>query len=69
MLNYWKNFERYHNFIKDEWNNLNVEGWKVYVLKEKLKMIKGKLKEWHKSHTQNLDEKSKLKKKNSKSLI
>jgi hypothetical protein len=28
-----------------------VEGWGMFALKEKLKMIKVQLKEWHKRHT------------------
>ncbi|PNX60486.1 cysteine-rich receptor-like protein kinase, partial [Trifolium pratense] len=31
-----------------------VDGWGGYVLKEKFKLIKGALKEWHKTHVQNL---------------
>jgi len=31
-----------------------VEGWGGYVLKEKLKLIKASLKDWHQTHTQNL---------------
>jgi hypothetical protein len=31
-----------------------VDGWGGFVLKEKLKMMKGALKEWHVAHTQNL---------------
>ncbi|PNX78659.1 cysteine-rich receptor-like protein kinase, partial [Trifolium pratense] len=44
MLKYWKDIPSY---------NL-IDGWGGYVLKEKLKMIKEGLKEWHKAHTQNL---------------
>jgi len=29
-----------------------VNGWGSYVLKEKLKLITGSLKIWHKNHTQ-----------------
>lgn len=35
--------------------NADIDGYGMYVLKEKLKMIKYKLKEWHKTHTQNLE--------------
>ena len=31
-----------------------MEGWGGYVLKEKFKLIKRALKEWHISHSQNL---------------
>ncbi|XP_058778478.1 uncharacterized protein LOC131652588 [Vicia villosa] len=59
MLNCWRKVEGYHDFVKEHWQGMNVEGWSMFVLKEKLKMIKGKLKEWHKSHTQNLEGKIK----------
>jgi hypothetical protein len=59
MLNCWKNIEGYHMFVKDQWRELKVEGWGMYVLKEKLKLIKEKLKGWHKEHTQNLEGKIK----------
>ncbi|XP_058746287.1 uncharacterized protein LOC131619177 [Vicia villosa] len=42
---------------------MKVDGWGMYVLKEKLKLIKGKLKDWHKQHTQNLEGKIKSAKK------
>jgi hypothetical protein len=31
-----------------------VNGWGGYVLKEKFKLLKAELKEWHKKHTSNL---------------
>ncbi|MCI31203.1 endonuclease/exonuclease/phosphatase family protein, partial [Trifolium medium] len=36
------------------WKSFHVDGWGGYVLKEKFKMIKGALKEWHTTHAQNL---------------
>jgi len=33
----------------------HIEGWGGFVLKEKLKMIKGSLNTWHQNHTQNLE--------------
>ncbi|GAU51140.1 hypothetical protein TSUD_411890 [Trifolium subterraneum] len=54
MLKCWKDIPGYNMFVKDKWNSLQVDGWGGYVLKEKLKRIKMELKDWHKSHTQNL---------------
>jgi hypothetical protein len=54
MLKCWKDIEGYHQFVKEQWRDIKVEGWGMFVLKEKLKRIKEKLKGWHKSHTQNL---------------
>ncbi|CAJ2657018.1 unnamed protein product [Trifolium pratense] len=54
MLKCWKDVPGYHSFVKERWNSLQVDGWGGYVLKEKLKLIKAGLKEWHRAHTQNL---------------
>jgi exonuclease III len=35
MLNCWKDIDGYHNFVKEQWRELSVEGWGMYVLKEK----------------------------------
>lgn len=45
----------YEDFVKKEWLGLKVDGWKGFVLKEKLKGIKNKLKVWNKDHFGNLD--------------
>ncbi|WJX34558.1 hypothetical protein P8452_22662 [Trifolium repens] len=44
------------------WKSLRVDGWGGYVLKEKLKLIKVALKDWHKFHTQNLPSRIEAKK-------
>jgi len=54
MLKCWESFPGYHTFVRDRWNSLQVEGWGGYVLKEKLKLIKLALREWHQNHSQNL---------------
>ncbi|MCI38654.1 cysteine-rich receptor-like protein kinase, partial [Trifolium medium] len=54
MLKCWKDVPGYNLFVKNKWNSFQVDGWGGYVLKEKFKMIKSALKEWHMSHTQNL---------------
>jgi hypothetical protein len=41
--------------VNEKWRSYNIEGWGAYVLKEKLKLIKGSLKEWHQRHSQNLE--------------
>lgn len=33
MLNCWKELDGYHNFIREHWKNMKVEGWGMYVLK------------------------------------
>ncbi|GAU45885.1 hypothetical protein TSUD_401090, partial [Trifolium subterraneum] len=54
MLKCWKDIPGYDLFVKEKWNSLHVDGWGGFVLKEKLKLIKVALKEWHLSHAQNL---------------
>jgi hypothetical protein len=34
--------------VEEFWSSLHVEGWMSYVLKEKLKLLKGAIKEWNK---------------------
>lgn len=54
MLKCWENFQGYQSFVCEKWNYIQVEGWGGYVLKEKLKLIKFALKEWHQRHSKNL---------------
>jgi len=54
MLKYWENFMGYNNFVREKWDSFRVEDWGGYVLKEKFKLIKLALKEWHQQHSQNL---------------
>ena len=54
MLKCWENFTGYNNFVREKWDSFRVEGWGGYVLKEKFKLIKLTLKEWHQQHPQNL---------------
>ncbi|GAU36101.1 hypothetical protein TSUD_277120 [Trifolium subterraneum] len=54
MLKCWRDVSCYKGFVKDKWNSFQVDGWGGFVLKEKLRMIKTALKDWHTAHTQNL---------------
>ncbi|MCI00330.1 endonuclease/exonuclease/phosphatase family protein [Trifolium medium] len=54
MLKCWKDIPGYKLFVRDKWNSFQVDGWVGFVLKEKFKMIKVALKDWHMAHTQNL---------------
>jgi hypothetical protein len=49
-------------FVRDKWNSLRVDGWGGYVLKEKLKLIKAALKDWHKAHAHNFPSRIEAKK-------
>jgi len=55
MLKCWDDIPEYKDFVKEKLWSYHIEGCGGYVPKEKLKFIKGSLKEWHQSHTQNLE--------------
>jgi len=55
MLKCWSNFPGYDDFVRHKWRSFNISGWGRYVLKQKLKLMKVSLKEWHLNHSQNLD--------------
>ena len=48
VLNCWFLHEGFAKFVEDEWGKINVDGWGAFVLKEKWKRIKEKMKEWNK---------------------
>ena len=54
MLKCWENIPGYSNYVREKWFSFHVDGWGGYVLKEKLKMIKLALREWHQTQAQNL---------------
>ena len=54
MLKCWQDLPGYQQFVKNKWSSFNIEGWGGFVLREKLKLIKGALKEWHLEHAKNI---------------
>jgi len=54
MLKCWETLPGYNNFVRNRWQSFQLEGWGGYILKEKLKLLKLALKEWHQTHLQNL---------------
>jgi hypothetical protein len=54
MLKCWRDVPGYSLFVREKWASLTVDGWGGFVLKEKLKALKGALKEWHIAHAHNL---------------
>lgn len=54
LLKCWTDIPGYKQFVSTKWKSFQVDGWGGYVLKEKFKLIKVALKEWHVNHTQNL---------------
>ena len=57
MLKCWEDDPGYADFVRDKWSSFHLEGWGGFVLKQKLKMIKQYLKEWHHQHSKNLERK------------
>jgi len=55
ILKCWADVPGYADFIREKWSSFEVNGWGAYVLKEKLRLIKGSLKEWHHQHTHNME--------------
>jgi len=54
MLKCWQDAPGYKKFVIEKWQSFEVEGWSGYVLREKLRLIKLALKEWHSVHAKNL---------------
>jgi hypothetical protein len=54
MLKCWRDLPGYTQFVKERWWSLQIVGWGGYVLREKLKLIKVALKEWHSVHVKNI---------------
>lgn len=55
MLKDWAHLPGYREFVKEQWLSFQVDGWGSFLLKEKLKLIKGSLKLWHQYHLQNIE--------------
>jgi hypothetical protein len=55
MLKCWSDYLGYADFVREKWGSFVYHGWGEFVLKQKLKMMKASLKEWHNQHFQNLD--------------
>jgi len=55
MLKFWADLLGYKQFVSDNFHSYQVNGWGGYVLKEKLKLVKGSLHNWHQRHTRNIE--------------
>ncbi|XP_019447298.1 PREDICTED: uncharacterized protein LOC109350521 [Lupinus angustifolius] len=53
--NCWLNHKEFKGFIQNSWGGLSVVGWHAFVIKEKLRLLKGQIKMWNKSHFGDLD--------------
>lgn len=48
LNNCWLDQKVFKIFVSAKWRNLQVSGCKAFVVKEKLKLVKGKFKVWNK---------------------
>lgn len=55
--NCWLQNSVFFDFVVSSWVGLKVDGWKAFAFKEKLKLMKEKLKVWNKEVFGNLDNK------------
>lgn len=55
MLKCWSDYLGYSNFVREKWRSFDLQGWGGFVLRQKLKLLKNSLKEWHQQHSQNME--------------
>ncbi|GKV03082.1 hypothetical protein SLEP1_g15450 [Rubroshorea leprosula] len=55
-FNSWINKPGFHELVIDTWRTAEVQGWKGYCVKEKIKSVKKRLKEWSVNDRTKLDQ-------------
>ena len=58
--NFWLKNRAFKGVVEEKWRGLNVHGWMGFVLKEKLKGLKYRIKEWNKEEYGGMEEKIEL---------
>ncbi|GKU96029.1 hypothetical protein SLEP1_g9310 [Rubroshorea leprosula] len=53
----WMERLGFEKLIQDSWSSTKIHGWKGYILKEKLKRLKGALKNWSRNYMVEIDKK------------
>ncbi|GKU91868.1 hypothetical protein SLEP1_g5682 [Rubroshorea leprosula] len=53
----WMEQPGFEKLIHDSWSSTKIHGWKGYILKEKLKRLKGALKNWSRNYMVEVDKK------------
>lgn len=56
IINAWREHEDFRELVENSWKEADVTGWEGFVMKEKLKIIKDKLKQWNKGVFGEIDE-------------
>jgi len=59
VLDCWLKNKQFQNMVKETWANTHPGGWGGFSLKEKLKILKQKIKLWNKDHFGDISEKIK----------
>ncbi|KAL8493435.1 hypothetical protein ACS0TY_024589 [Phlomoides rotata] len=57
LFNLWLNKKSFVDLVEGKWNSYNIMGRASYRFKEKLKCLKGDIKQWKSLHAGNLDPK------------
>lgn len=57
--NCWLDHNGFKKMVEKVWNELRIDGWSAYVLKEKLKLLQGEIKTWNWEVFGNVDTKIK----------
>ncbi|XP_057444792.1 uncharacterized protein LOC130737039 [Lotus japonicus] len=47
VINCWLDDPRFAPFVKESWKAIDVQGQGIFIMKEKLKLLKAKLKQWN----------------------
>ncbi|XP_019450694.1 PREDICTED: uncharacterized protein LOC109352963 [Lupinus angustifolius] len=55
--NFWVKRKDFKEFVSNSWNNMVVQGWSAFVVKEKLRNLKTELKLWSREVFGSLDQK------------
>lgn len=55
FLNCWLEDEELRSLVEKEWKESEVNGWSGFVLKEKLKIVRDKIRNWHRNKFGQID--------------
>lgn len=55
FFNHWMQHNLFKSFVETKWNSFSIHGWGGYIVKEKLKFLKGEFRVWKEEVFGNLD--------------
>lgn len=53
-MDWWHKKESFKVCVEEAWERIKVRGWRRYILKEKLKGLKGCIKSWSKEKSEDV---------------